>query len=161
MIKNNLRIKYYGRYMDDLYIIHHNLEYLHQCLEEISKMCQVLKINMNPHKIKFHKLSSGFNYMKMKYRVLPSGKILSKVAPKSMKRMKHKLKAFHTWIEDNEHNKFTKADAFNSYMSFEGYIQTVSTYLSVESLKTFFHNIFGIHPNDKIRMKAVLAEGGL
>lgn len=162
MIKNDLRIKSYGRYMDDLYIIHHDLEYLHHCLEEIAKICETLKINLNPHKIKFHKLSRGFNYMKMKYKVLPSGKILSKVAPKSMKRMKHKLKAFNEWITDNNENKkFTKADAFNSYMSFEGYIKTVSTYLSVESLKTFFQRMFGIHPNDKVRMKAVLAEGGL
>jgi hypothetical protein len=38
-IKEKLRIKYYGRYMDDLYLVHGDKTYLQYCLAEIEKAC--------------------------------------------------------------------------------------------------------------------------
>lgn len=37
MIKERLGIKYYGRYMDDFYLIHEDRAYLQFCLEEIRR----------------------------------------------------------------------------------------------------------------------------
>ena len=46
-IKENLNIKYYGRYMDDFYLIHHDKEYLKYCLQQISKIVSDLKLSLN------------------------------------------------------------------------------------------------------------------
>lgn len=46
-IKENLNIKYYGRYMDDFYLIHHDKEYLKYCLNQISKILSDLKLSLN------------------------------------------------------------------------------------------------------------------
>ena len=43
-IKEKLHIKYYGRYMDDGYLIHQDKKYLQYCLNEINIFCQKLGI---------------------------------------------------------------------------------------------------------------------
>ncbi|MDR1352741.1 MAG: hypothetical protein LBK05_05600, partial [Treponema sp.] len=90
-IKERLRIKYYGRYMDDLYLIHKNKEYLKKCLKEIARICGVLKISINEKKTRIVKLSHGIDFLKGKYRLLPTGKVLRLPASDSAKRMKRKL----------------------------------------------------------------------
>lgn len=46
-IKDVLQIKYYGRYMDDLYLIHQDKQYLKHCLDEINKIVKDLKLSLN------------------------------------------------------------------------------------------------------------------
>lgn len=47
MIKERLGIKFYGRYMDDFYLIHPDKEYLLYCLEEIRKFLVPLGLELN------------------------------------------------------------------------------------------------------------------
>lgn len=49
-VKEVLGIKYYGRYMDDIYLIHIDKEYLKHCLEEIKRICASLGIKLNEKK---------------------------------------------------------------------------------------------------------------
>lgn len=46
-IKDTLQIEYYGRYMDDLYLIHHDKQYLKHCLDEINAIIKNLKLSLN------------------------------------------------------------------------------------------------------------------
>ena len=65
-IKEVLRIKCYGRYMDDFYLIHPDKEYLKYCLEQIEMICARLKITVSAKKTKIVKLSHGFTFLKTK-----------------------------------------------------------------------------------------------
>lgn len=48
-IKEQLHIKYYGRYMDDFYLIHEDREYLEYCMREITRFVETkLHLTMNP-----------------------------------------------------------------------------------------------------------------
>jgi hypothetical protein len=98
-IKEKLRIKYYGRYMDDLYLIHKDKEFLKKCLKEILRICGVLKIKVNGKKTRIIKLSHGLDFLKGKYRLLPTGKVLRLPASDSAKRMKRKLRKFKKLID--------------------------------------------------------------
>lgn len=46
-IKENLSIKYYGRYMDDFYLLHPDKEYLKYCLNQITGIITDLKLSLN------------------------------------------------------------------------------------------------------------------
>lgn len=46
-ITKELGIQYYGRYMDDFYLIHQNKEYLKECLRKIQDMVGSLKLSLN------------------------------------------------------------------------------------------------------------------
>ena len=65
-IKEVLRIRYYGRYMDDLYLIHESREYLENCLQKIKEVCASLKITVNERKTRIGKLKDGFEFLKGK-----------------------------------------------------------------------------------------------
>ncbi|MCM1324354.1 MAG: reverse transcriptase domain-containing protein [Acetobacter sp.] len=49
-IKEKLHIKFYGRYMDDLYLLHDDPHYLNYCLEEIEKKLREVGLEMNGKK---------------------------------------------------------------------------------------------------------------
>lgn len=90
-IKEKLRIKYYGRYMDDLYLIHNDKKYLNSCLKELTKLFSSLNLELNK-KTKIHKLKNGFVFTKIKYVLLDSGRVLHFITTKTFKSMKRKVK---------------------------------------------------------------------
>lgn len=59
-IKEVLRIRRYGRYMDDGYLIHASKSYLQNCLVHIKAVCDILGITLNRKKTQIVKLSHGF-----------------------------------------------------------------------------------------------------
>ncbi len=46
-ITESLEIRYYGRYMDDFYLMHRDKEYLKQCLVQINRIINDLKLSLN------------------------------------------------------------------------------------------------------------------
>jgi hypothetical protein len=51
-VKKNLKIKYYGRYVDDFILIHNDKKYLTFCKNEIEKyLKQELRLTVHPNKI--------------------------------------------------------------------------------------------------------------
>ena len=66
-IKEQLHIKYYGRYMDDFYLIHENREYLKYCMEEIRKKCKEYGFVLNEKKTKMALLRKGVKFLKTKF----------------------------------------------------------------------------------------------
>jgi hypothetical protein len=116
-IKEKLHIKYYGRYMDDLYIIHESREYLKECLKIITGLCEKLKLAVNTKKTRIVKLSDGVDFLKGKYRLLPSGKVLRLPGKESTKRMRRKLKKFKALLDAG---RMSYRDVYAAYQSWRG-----------------------------------------
>lgn len=91
-VKEKLKIKYYGRYMDDAYLISPSKEHLKFCLTEIRKICTKLKIRLSENKTHIIKLSKGFTFMKREYRMLATGKIVVTVGRAAKTRERRKVK---------------------------------------------------------------------
>jgi hypothetical protein len=139
-IKEKLRIKYYGRYMDDLYLIHESKEYLQQCLSEIKKVCEDLKIIVNERKTRIVKLSEGVLFLKGKYSLLPSGKILRRPGKDSTKRMRRKLKKFKVLIDQK---KMSYADLRTAYQSWRGnYKRRFISYHRIRYMDKLYYELF-------------------
>jgi hypothetical protein len=85
--------------MDGLYLIHPDKRCLCRCLAEIETVCAALGIIINKKKTRIVKLSSGVDFLKGKYRLLPSEKILRLPGRDSSRRMCRKLKKFKPLIE--------------------------------------------------------------
>ena len=63
-IKKEFEIKYYGRYVDDLIIIHHNKKFLMNLITKINDFLRTnLSLNLHPHKIYIQHYSKGVNYL--------------------------------------------------------------------------------------------------
>ena len=62
LIKGELGIEYYGRYMDDFYLVHPSKDYLKWCLETISVYLDTLDLALNG-KTQIFPFKNGVNYL--------------------------------------------------------------------------------------------------
>lgn len=62
LIKHELGIEYYGRYMDDFYLMHPSKEYLKYCLEVITSYLETLDLTLNG-KTQIFPFKNGVNYL--------------------------------------------------------------------------------------------------
>jgi hypothetical protein len=140
VIKENLRVKYYGRYMDDLYLIHADKEYLKRCLAEIKKVCQTLKITVNEKKTRIVKLSRGMEFLKGKYILLENGRVLRRPGKDSAKRMRRKLKKFKALVNGGQ---MSFDDLRQAYQSWRGnYRRRFNAYNQVRHMDRLYNGLF-------------------
>ena len=63
-VKENLGIKYYGRYVDDFVLIHPDKEYLKSLIEPITKfLSYTLHLRLHPNKIYLQPISHGLQFL--------------------------------------------------------------------------------------------------
>ena len=95
-------LKYYGRYMDDIYIIHPDKKFLQELLKELNEMCKNLGLFINPHKTQIIKLSKGFTFLKVNYNYTETGRIITRINKKTIARMRRKLKKLFKKLKNKE-----------------------------------------------------------
>jgi hypothetical protein len=116
-IKEKLHIKYYGRYMDDLYLIHTDKRFLQYCLHKIKAFCETLKITVNERKTRIVKLSLGIQFLKGKYVLTESVRVLRFPSKDSARRMRRKLRKFKVLLDAG---KMSFEDLRTAYQSSRG-----------------------------------------
>ena len=90
-IKEELKIKYYIRYMDDGVLIHQDKKYLQYCLKEINSIIiNKYKLKLN-NKTKIYSIKEGFEFLGFRY-YLKNKKMITKVVTSTKKRYKRKVK---------------------------------------------------------------------
>ena len=60
-------VKFYGRYMDDGYIIHKDKEFLNQLIIDISEKAKSIGITINNKKTRICKLSEYWRFLQTQY----------------------------------------------------------------------------------------------
>ena len=77
-IKYELGIEYYGRYMDDFYLIHPSKAYLKYCLEVITAYLETLDLTMNG-KTQIFPFKNGVSYLGFHTYVTAGSRAIRKV----------------------------------------------------------------------------------
>jgi hypothetical protein len=63
-VKKILKVKYYGRYVDDFVLIHENPTYLKGCIPKIREFLDMrLTLTLHPQKIYFQHVSKGVLFL--------------------------------------------------------------------------------------------------
>lgn len=78
LVKGELGIEFYGRYMDDFYLIHHSKEYLKYCLEAIKEFLATLELTLNS-KTQIVPFKNGLSYLGFHTYVTADGKVIRKL----------------------------------------------------------------------------------
>jgi hypothetical protein len=139
LIKERYRIKYYGRYMDDLYLIHSSRDYLLECLEGIKTECSKLGITLNTRKTKITKLKDGIHFLKGIYILTSTGKIIRRAVQDSRKRMRRKLVKFKRLLGSF---RMCSGDVRNAYQSWRGsYLKRFDAYHTVRRMDEFYNGL--------------------
>lgn len=145
-LKIRCRVKYYGRYMDDLFIIHKNRAYLLAVLKVVTKFAEALGLIINMRKTKITKLSHGFVYLKTHYRLSLTGKVFYTPCSETFRRERRKLKGMYRLYKRHSLRLF---DIINSYKSWRGnlakfYKSAVAHRLFI--VDRFFYRLYGVNP---------------
>lgn len=85
-------VKYYGRYMDDCYILYPTKEYLVTLLNDIVVVAKEIGITINLNKTRICKLSSRWRFLQILYSLTPTGHVIKKINPKNLTRMRRRMK---------------------------------------------------------------------
>ena len=91
LIKEKLRIKYYVRYMDDFILLHHDKNYLQNCLREIKSVFHNdLFLELNS-KTQIFPVKNGVKYLGWHYYMTDSGKVVRKLLTSGKRRIKRRF----------------------------------------------------------------------
>lgn len=91
-IKEKLRCKYYGRYMDDMYILDNDYYKLLKIKHIIQEYVKKDKLELNVNKSNIYSLKNGFVFCKTRYKLTDNGKIKKLITTKTFKSMIKKIK---------------------------------------------------------------------
>lgn len=78
LIKVELGIKYYGRYMDDFYLIHQDKEHLKYCLIVLMEYLLTLELELN-EKTQIFPFKNGVSYLGFHTYITEDGKVVRKL----------------------------------------------------------------------------------
>ena len=139
-IKERARCRWYARYNDDSYVIHHSKEFLKELLDKIREMYKEMGIRLNEKKTKIVKLSRGFTFLKTKFILTKTGKVIKRLCHKSVVIMRRKLKSFAKFVQAGA---MTIKQAFDAFQSWVGYAMHKNANTTVRNMKRLFIKLFG------------------
>lgn len=138
-IKEVCRIRGYGRYMDDGYLIHESKEYLEKCLKGIKAICQELEITLNEKKTQIVKLTHGFTWLKVKFFLQPTGRIVRRIHRASITRMRRKMKAFKRMVDAG---RMEPNDVYTSWQSWRAYSMNFDSFKTRKNIGNLYTELF-------------------
>lgn len=138
-IQEFLHIKYYGRYNDDFYLIHHSKEYLKLCYKAIGDFCERLKLTLNTKKTHIAKIIRPFTFLKTKFLITDTGKIVKDPARISVTRERRRLKKQKKLFDAG---LCTLEDISFSYNSWLGLMKRKNSGRSVYNMNKLFNKLF-------------------
>ncbi len=137
-IKEKLKIKYYGRYMDDFYLLHPDKEYLKYCLSEIKKIVESLGLKLNP-KTQIMPISQGLDFLGFHTYLTSTGKVIKKIRRRSKSNVRRKLKKMKGLVEDG---KITIETPEQSYQSWRGHASHGNSYHLIRDMDRYYQKLF-------------------
>ena len=90
LICHELGIEYYGRYMDDFYLIHPSKEYLQYCLEVIAAYLETLELTLNG-KTQIFPFKNGISYLGFHTYITQGGKPIRKLKNQNKRNAQRKF----------------------------------------------------------------------
>lgn len=147
VIKEKLQVKCYGRYMDDGYLIHPDKEYLKKCLQVIKELCNELGITLNEKKTQIVKLSHGFTWLKGRFYLTQTGKVIKKIYKRSVTRERRKLKKLKKFCDSG---KVTVNDVWCAFQSWRAYALHFNAYHTIQNMEILYNQLYGKKGNTHV-----------
>lgn len=108
--------KFYGRYMDDWYIMNPDRDVLLNLLANIRKIANELGIHINEKKTRIVKISSTYKFLQVKYSLSKDGKVIKRINPERVTTQRRKLKKLAVKVENGEIEYENVENMFKSWM---------------------------------------------
>ncbi len=135
-VKRKLKIRYYGRYVDDFILLHEDVRYLNACKTAIKEFLMArLRLRLHPNKIKLNLVEHGINFIG--FIIKPHRTYLRRSTLASCK------KRIRTWKQHGSPLDAPTLDGLGQGVtSYLGMLRQVNGYKARTALCTHFDNLF-------------------
>ena len=134
-------IHYYGRYMDDTYIIMRTKEELRSLFYEIEEICSRLGIHINLKKTRIMPITAEISYLKINYKILETSRVLEIVPNHIFRREKNNIDKFYHLYKAG---KMSIIDVIQNFLSWRGSYIKFDSRNKVYDIECYFKDLFGI-----------------
>lgn len=138
-IKEKLHCKYYGRYMDDLFIIHHDKEFLKDVKFKIEKELESIQMVANKKKTHISAITSGVQFLGFDFRLTKSGKVLMLPSRKYVKQAKKHLR---NMVRLSKSGKLPATECDNSLNLILSYMAKGDSYYCRRNIDRYYANLW-------------------
>ena len=153
-IKDRRGVKHYIRYMDDGVLFSDSKEFLQELYKHMKEIVAELGLAFNEKKTHIGKISKGFTFLKVRYSVTDTGKIIKTLAKSGIVRMRRKLKKFRHLVDDG---RMTLDDAYNSMQSWHEHTRVAMSYHTRNNMIKLYNELFDGY---RLTKKYQYTEGG-
>lgn len=140
-IKNVCSIKYYGRYMDDFYIIHKDKKYLKHLYEIIKMKTNELGMFLSDRKTRICKLNRRFTFLHNGYILTSTGRLINTVSHLTLKRHRRKIRKLLSLYKSKK-SEITLGDIVNIHKGCMGSYKHYDSYTASMNMERYFRNNF-------------------
>lgn len=133
-------VKYYGRYMDDMYFISETREEASDIIRGIKERASEIGLFVNTRKTHIVRSCDTFQFLQVKYFMTESGKVVRRINPKSVTRERRRLKAYKRLLDAG---KLPYEDIEQAYKSWMGEHTRIMSRIQVRNMKTLYADLFG------------------
>ena len=99
----------------------------------------ILGLKFNEKKTRITKMTKGITFMKIKYIVTPSGKLIKKLTRAGITRMRRKMKKFRRLVDKG---LMTLDDVYNSVQSWVAHSYLASSYTTRKNMLKLYDELF-------------------
>ena len=123
-IKDQLGIKYYGRYMDDSYIIGNSKAELNDLKDVIRDKCALLDLELNG-KTQVIPIHKGITFLGKRFELSPTGKITTRLTSQNIR---HRHAEIHKKAALVALGELSADEFWQSFVAWNGYAKHADTY---------------------------------
>lgn len=137
-IKEKLGVKFYGRYMDDFYLISKDKEFLKQCLAKIKELLAELGLELN-QKTNIFPLRSGIDFLGFHTYLTDTGKVIRKLRGGTKHKIRRRLSKMKGLYVQGRLPKKRIECSFNSVI---GHARHGNCYHLIQDITSYYKELF-------------------
>lgn len=137
-IKEKLGCKYYGRYMDDFYLLSNDKEYLKDSLKQINVFLSELNLTLN-NKTEIVPIKKGIRFLGFHIYITPNGKVIRKLTGDNKRKIKKRLRKNAKLVKEG---KMTREKFDEKYNSWRNHASHGNCYKLICSMDEFVESLF-------------------
>lgn len=133
--------------MDDGQAIHPDIHFLEtEGMGGLEKMCDQLGLSLNRKKTRVVPIADYYKWLKTKFIVSPTGKVVLKMNRQSTVIVKRKYRSFKAKVDDGS---MTLSDVRCCHNSYRGHMERGNSFKVLQNTEHYFKSIFGFYPDKK------------
>lgn len=148
-IKEELHIKFYGRYMDDLYLLHNDSKYLAKCKRKIEEKLKEIGLSLNQKKTTISRITpippkekvhgTPFKYLKWNFYLTTTNRVIQIPFAKKIAHQRRKLRKMqHLWLQ----GKILTSEIQKSYQGWRAHISKGTCFYIIQDMDNYFRSLF-------------------